>query len=306
MKSILIGDDNTVVRHLMRGLLEVDGCGVTEAADGLRAIAELQTGQFDAMFLDLLMPTLDGLGVLRAMKELNLRVYVILVTASDALGEVKRALTFGACDYLTKPFLLTDLRRTLSKATGYHFEQIQRTPTDVLLVDPDGWPLAYPHALSLLGEAAELESITSLITSVDQGVALIRVTAAPGESLGPLFFGALKRGDQPALSEVLNVCPGAAAWWCGNEVRAGRFAGPSSLANLSWWVIRHALETAMGHALSQSSKCVVSLSLLPADPSRLDPPAHLAEDLRADQQCQGLTRWRLVPRNVGLATERTQ
>ena len=101
---ILIADDDPQMRRLVRSILERDGYEVTEAADGLDALDQVETKSFDLMVLDVDMPRLDGLGVL---EELRARVStsgvpVIVLTARTDDTE-SRVLDLGAQDFLTKP-----------------------------------------------------------------------------------------------------------------------------------------------------------------------------------------------------------
>jgi PleD family two-component response regulator len=101
---ILIADDDPQMRRLVRSILERDGYEVTEAADGLDALDQVETKPFDLMVLDVDMPRLDGLGVL---EELRARVAtsgvpVIVLTARTDDTE-SRVLDLGAQDFLTKP-----------------------------------------------------------------------------------------------------------------------------------------------------------------------------------------------------------
>jgi type IV pilus assembly protein PilB len=101
---ILIADDDPQMRRLVRSILERDGYEVTEAADGLDALDQVESKSFDLMVLDVDMPRLDGLGVL---EELRARVAtsgvpVIVLTARTDDTE-SRVLDLGAQDFLTKP-----------------------------------------------------------------------------------------------------------------------------------------------------------------------------------------------------------
>jgi CheY-like chemotaxis protein len=108
---ILIADDDPQMRRLVRSILERDGYEVSEAADGLDALDQVESKAFDLMVLDVDMPRLDGLGVL---EELRARVTtsgvpVIVLTARTDDTE-SRVLDLGAQDYLTKPIQAQSLQ----------------------------------------------------------------------------------------------------------------------------------------------------------------------------------------------------
>jgi class 3 adenylate cyclase len=102
---ILIADDNRVNRLLLARGLEHEGHDVVFAEHGAEALELLRAGQFDVILLDVLMPELDGYGVLAELKrDPHLRDIPVVVTSSlDEIDSVVRCLEMGAEDYLTKP-----------------------------------------------------------------------------------------------------------------------------------------------------------------------------------------------------------
>lgn len=102
---VLVVDDNGVNRDLLCRQLERQGHFVESADRGERAIEMLRSGRFDLMFLDIMMPDLDGYQVLERIKsDSKLRdVTVLMVSALDQLQSVERCLELGAEDYLFKP-----------------------------------------------------------------------------------------------------------------------------------------------------------------------------------------------------------
>ncbi len=103
--TILIADDNRVNRLLLGRGLEDDGHTIVFAEDGRQALGLLREQRFDLMLLDVLMPELDGYGVLEELQhDPHLRdIPVIVTSALDELDSVVRCLEMGAEDYLTKP-----------------------------------------------------------------------------------------------------------------------------------------------------------------------------------------------------------
>ncbi len=104
--SILVVDDNTMNRDMLARRLERLGYLPSHAANGRQALELLRAQPFDLILLDMIMPELDGYGVLMAMKadpELQ-RVSVIVLSALDDMASVVRAVELGADDYLPKPF----------------------------------------------------------------------------------------------------------------------------------------------------------------------------------------------------------
>src|SRR5437879_1647733 len=118
--TVLVIDDELQIRRLLRVCLEANGYRVTEAATGNEGITEAAQRQPDAVILDLGLPDLDGVTVLKRLREWS-RVPVVVLSVRDREEDKIAALDNGADDYLTKPFgtgeLLARLRVAQRHAT---------------------------------------------------------------------------------------------------------------------------------------------------------------------------------------------
>ncbi|QNK81522.1 response regulator [Nakamurella sp. PAMC28650] len=103
MPRVLVVDDEPQIRTVLRGYLEADGYEVAEVADGAAALAALRADPADLVLLDVMMPGIDGLEVLRQLRTFS-DAYVILVTARAEEVDKLIGLAVGADDYITKPF----------------------------------------------------------------------------------------------------------------------------------------------------------------------------------------------------------
>ena len=103
MRRVLIVDDEPHIRAVLRGYLEADGFTVSEAAGGEAALRRLRQDAPDLVLLDVMLPGIDGLEVLRQLRTFS-DVYVILVTARTEEVDKLVGLGVGADDYVTKPF----------------------------------------------------------------------------------------------------------------------------------------------------------------------------------------------------------
>jgi DNA-binding response OmpR family regulator len=103
MRRVLVVDDEPHIRAVLRGYLEADGFAVSEAADGEAAVRQLHQQVPDLVLLDVMLPGMDGLEVLRQVRTFS-DVYVILVTARAEEVDKLVGLGVGADDYVTKPF----------------------------------------------------------------------------------------------------------------------------------------------------------------------------------------------------------
>lgn len=116
---LLLVDDDESNRDMLSRQLERTGCTVTCAEDGTDALRLLQDTHFDAVLLDIVMPDLDGLGVLeqiRSQPDPASKPPVIMISALDEMDSVRRCLELGAEDYLLKPFDPVLLRSRLTAA----------------------------------------------------------------------------------------------------------------------------------------------------------------------------------------------
>ena len=103
MRRVLVVDDEPHIRAVLRGFLQADGFEVTEAADGEAALVEMRDNPPDLVLLDVMLPGIDGLEVLRRLRTFS-DAYVILVTARAEEVDKLVGLGVGADDYVTKPF----------------------------------------------------------------------------------------------------------------------------------------------------------------------------------------------------------
>ncbi|HET7266523.1 MAG TPA: response regulator transcription factor [Oleiagrimonas sp.] len=108
MKLLLVEDSERLRRTLQRGL-SAAGFVVDAAADGVEAQGFLQTYEYDLTVLDLMLPRLDGLGVLQSMAHKHSRPRVLVLSARDQVHDRVEALDAGADDYLVKPFAFDEL-----------------------------------------------------------------------------------------------------------------------------------------------------------------------------------------------------
>jgi DNA-binding NtrC family response regulator len=103
-KSILIVDDDDLIRSFMTTVLVEDGYWVEEAESGREGLGKLKSGAFDLVMTDLRMPDMSGLELIREGKEISPDSRWIIITAYGSIKNAVEAMKMGASDYLTKPF----------------------------------------------------------------------------------------------------------------------------------------------------------------------------------------------------------
>ena len=108
MKILVVEDDKTVGQYVKRGL-EENQSQVDLVEDGPAALEAASHTEYDVMVLDLRLPSMSGLEVLRTIRDRGVEVPVLVLTAQDAVDSKVEALRGGADDYVTKPFALEEL-----------------------------------------------------------------------------------------------------------------------------------------------------------------------------------------------------
>jgi two-component system, OmpR family, response regulator len=118
---VLVVDDQATLTELLRLALRYEGWDVSAAADGTMAVGLARTFRPDAVVLDVMLPDIDGLEVMRRMRADAPEVPVLLLTAKDAIEDRIAGLTAGGDDYVIKPFSLEEViarLRALMRRTG--------------------------------------------------------------------------------------------------------------------------------------------------------------------------------------------
>ena len=115
MKILIIEDEVKTIDYLKRGLTE-QGYSVDAATDGLDGLHLASTGDYDAIILDIMLPSLDGISLLKSLRPSN-NTPVIMLTAKDAVASRLEGFQAGADDYLVKPFSFLELLARLQVIT---------------------------------------------------------------------------------------------------------------------------------------------------------------------------------------------
>ena len=112
-KRLLIVDDDPDIRQLLVDRLSADGYEVETAVDGPQALQAIQQGGFSGMLLDIGIPRIDGLEVLRRVRQSNQQLPIVIITAADSKDLAIRSISLGAQAYVLKPFDPKELEQVL-------------------------------------------------------------------------------------------------------------------------------------------------------------------------------------------------
>ncbi|HEX4070169.1 MAG TPA: sigma-54 dependent transcriptional regulator [Planctomycetaceae bacterium] len=191
--TILVADDDATIRANLTLLLRSENYGVLEAADGLEASAILETGQAALALLDLSMPGLDGMDVLRRHADRLEETPVIVITAYGGSRAAIEAMKLGAYDYITKPFdldeVLFTIRRALTQRTLV--EQVQALSADSSSREADD---------ELIGRSPAMLQVFKMIGRVaasDEPVLIVGESGTGKELVANAIHRNSSRSDKP-------------------------------------------------------------------------------------------------------------
>lgn len=143
-KTILVVEDDQNISELLRLYLEKEGYSVQIAADGRQGVELFRKAKPELVLLDLMLPVLDGWGVLRAIRQES-KTPVIMLTAKGETIDKVSGLKQGADDYITKPFemkeVLARIEAVLRRAGESGKDKPRRLSFDKLVIDLDSFEL---------------------------------------------------------------------------------------------------------------------------------------------------------------------
>lgn len=157
MKILLVEDESKVAHFISKGL-EEEGYKVDVAYDGKKGLDSVSASAYDIVLLDLMIPEVDGLEVLKRMRASGIDTPVLIITAKSSKEDVVKGLDTGSDDYLTKPFsfdeLLARIRALLRRS---------RKAEQLLLEYKDMTLNPYTRRLNIASKEAELTEKEFLI-----------------------------------------------------------------------------------------------------------------------------------------------
>ena len=122
MASILIVDDLVSIHEMLEAVIQPTGYATAFATDGEKALARYKAEKFDLVLADIDMKPMDGITLLKQLKQYDPGCIVIIMTAYASTESAIQALKFGAFDYLQKPFRVDELIKTLKR--GIEFKRV--------------------------------------------------------------------------------------------------------------------------------------------------------------------------------------
>ncbi len=166
--KLLLAEDTKDLNRAVSAILAHDGFEVDSTFDGEEALEHIKNNTYDGIILDIMMPKMDGLEVLRELRNLNITTPVMLLTAKAEVDDRVNGLDAGADDYLTKPFAMKELLARIRAMTRRKsdYTQKQLTFSDVTL-SSGNFELKCENTVSLSNKEFELMQLLILNAGKD-------------------------------------------------------------------------------------------------------------------------------------------
>ena len=204
---ILVVDDEAPVREVLTEYFATEGYAVEAATSGIEALTAVQAGRADLVLLDVRMPGLDGVQVLRRIRAVAANLPVIMVSANEDVRLAEETLSLGAFDYVAKPFDFDYLDRAVAAGLA------RVTDKDEAVSVPDGDPWKrLTLTVFRVGRAIEPKARTSTGERLETAALAAARDAAAGRGTGAeehiaevsmLLDLAAEFGDLPAADRAL-------------------------------------------------------------------------------------------------------
>ena len=172
-ETILVIDDEEVIRKALDRFLKNQGYHVYLASDGEQGLDMIASENIDAAFVDLQMPKLPGMEVVKKIKETKPDTVTIVMTAYGTIPSAIEAIKLGAYHYLTKPFELDEIKELLNKALDYHRLKRENVLLKRQLKDK------YKFS-NIIGESEAIKSVFNLIEKVAHTDSTVLITGESG------------------------------------------------------------------------------------------------------------------------------
>jgi DNA-binding NtrC family response regulator len=189
---ILIVDDERSQREILAGSLEKEGYSVDTAESGFEAIKLCEDIYFEVALIDLKMPGMDGIELLKKLKEINPEIQVIIMTAYGTIETAVEAMKLGAYHYVNKPINLDELKLNVKKSLENHYllaeNKYLRTELEEKYKD-----------VQIIGESRAIKEVLSTVSRVakSKSTVLIRGESGTGKELVARAIHALSdRGER--------------------------------------------------------------------------------------------------------------
>jgi two-component system nitrogen regulation response regulator NtrX len=197
---ILIVDDEHSIRDTLQDILEDEGYLITTAANAELAHAALKAGEFDLILLDIWMPDVDGITLLKEIRQQGNRCPVVMISGHGTVETAVEAIQYGAYDYLEKPLTTAKLLVTLNRAlqSGEQAKQITQLKNQ------------FEPVSSLVGNSQIMAQLRDKIKKVGQTQSWVMITGPAGSGkdvIARALHRASSRNNDPFVKVSLAAIP---------------------------------------------------------------------------------------------------
>ena len=174
IETVLVVDDDTLMREFVVETLTREHIEVVQASNGIQARNLMQQREFDMAFIDIKMPGMSGMELLRWKNEKALPTLTVIVTAFGTVEQAVEAMQLGAIDFLMKPFSPEQVELVLNKAR----EWVRLNAQNQYLKEELGWTM--PKGKLLLGQSEAMRNILSQIERVAASDCTVLISGESG------------------------------------------------------------------------------------------------------------------------------
>jgi len=203
MNRILVIDDEQSMRDFLSIMLKKEGYEVVAAENGEHALKAIHAEIYDLVITDVKMPKVDGIEVLRTVKEVSPETVVIVITAFATTDTAVQAMKLGAYDYITKPFKVDEIKLIIQKALEKHHLRKE----NILLKREIAARAGFEN---FVGKSEAMEKIFSLIRQVADTKSTVLISGESGtgkELVARAVHFSSARKDKPFVTVNCGALP---------------------------------------------------------------------------------------------------
>ncbi len=197
MKKVLIVDDEELIRETLQRILKKEGYYIDVAVNGSEAIQKFNDNNFDLVLLDINLPDIDGLEVLKSLKEITSDILVIMITGYASVENAVKAMKYGAYDYVEKPLKKSTIKLIVKLAL-----ETQVLKKEVKFLQETG--SIESEQINFIGESKPILNIKKQIAQIaNLESANVLITGESGtgkELIARSIHNASDRKDNPFVS----------------------------------------------------------------------------------------------------------
>lgn len=120
--KILVCDDSVLLRRKLAKDLIDNNCEVIEAKNGKEAVMMFLKNRPDGIFMDIIMPEIGGLEALQAIRQIDEKAHVVMVSSAGSSGKLVEALKLGAVDFIQKPYMVDQIKKAIEAIRRKEFD----------------------------------------------------------------------------------------------------------------------------------------------------------------------------------------